>query len=154
MGERGAPPTPTAILHARGSKRAKYRNIHEPRPAPSLPKMPSWLDDIGRKEWRRMVPMLHKLGVLTKLDKSALASMCQSWSEYIHAIQAIREMGELVEAAEGRPHLNPMVKVRDSAFDKWRRMAREFGLTPASRPRIQANEPEGDKDGVDRFFIR
>jgi P27 family predicted phage terminase small subunit len=41
-------------------------------------------------EWARVAPMLHRLGLLTKIDGQALATYCQTWGRWREAEQRSR----------------------------------------------------------------
>jgi len=81
MGRRGPPPKPTALKLFAGTFRKDRAPKREPKPAQTkgFPKPPSFLGQIAKQEWRRVVPELHKLGILTKVDRAALAAYCESY---------------------------------------------------------------------------
>ncbi len=74
MGRRGPAPTPTNLLRLRGSPLAtKRRDRTEPKPDPTRPRCPSWLDEEAKAAWRQLVPHLDAMRVMTRIDGNALA---------------------------------------------------------------------------------
>ncbi len=65
MGARGPAPTPTKILEARGSWRAKARAGELTFPV-ERPECPAWLSTEARAEWDRVVERLEGAGVLAQ----------------------------------------------------------------------------------------
>lgn len=133
MAGKGPPPTPTAILKARGSWRAEARK-DEPRPALAAPTCPEWMPDDGKAEWKRVVGELSGLGLLTRLDRAALAVYCQAWSDFVLASTQ-----------------SDSFTVRDVAAKRMIAAAAQFGMSPAARARVQASKPESKSD-KSKFF--
>src|SRR5581483_7260694 len=126
MGRRGPPPTPTKILELRGSWRAKERP-GEPQPPPGAPPMPEWLSEEARAEWQRMAPELEALGLLSVLDRAALAAYCQAYAELVEATALLNREGRVLEAPVfskageltghvRKPH--PAVRLQRDAFGR------------------------------------
>lgn len=117
--------------------------------------MPRWLDDEGTAEWRRVVPALAATGLLAKVDRAALALLCDAWSQYVAARREIKKRGKVIVTANGRWVKNPTVTIMNEAAARWQRLAAQFGLTPSSRAGL-ANPKENPQEnrGKDRFFKR
>jgi P27 family predicted phage terminase small subunit len=158
MGQRGPAPTPTSILNARGSWRAKQRQ-GEPQPTKGAPPMPRWLSKEAKAEWKRIVPELLALGLLTLVDRTALACYCQAYAELVEATRLVDQEGRILEvpvfnkAGEQTGttrKAHPAVRLQRDAFARVKAFLGEFGLTPASRPRV--NVPAGrGPDAFGRF---
>lgn len=56
--------------------------------------MPDWLDADAQVEWDRVVPDLLKLGLISGLDRQALAQYCEAVSDYRRWTLKIRELNE------------------------------------------------------------
>jgi hypothetical protein len=69
---RGRKKTPTNLVLLRGNPGKRALNKEEPKPRPVLPEPPGHLDTGAKREWRRVAPELHQLGLLTVLDVDAL----------------------------------------------------------------------------------
>jgi P27 family predicted phage terminase small subunit len=152
----GPPPTPTPILNARGSWRAKAREKSgEPKLPVETPSCPSWLSKEAKAEWRRQVAALVRMGVLAKADRAALAVFCEAWSEFQQASETIGRSGLLLKDPEtGALKRNPLLKVRNDAADRVVQLAGQFGFTPAARTRLRATQEDkkDDPQGKARFF--
>jgi phage terminase small subunit len=81
------------IVTGNPGKRAISRA--EARPPAKLPKPPRELiGEAARKEWFTVSKQLYELGLLTAIDRTALAAYCQAygrWSQAEHAIAAMAE---------------------------------------------------------------
>src|SRR3990172_7573668 len=80
MGYRGPAPMPTAQKEFEGNRGKRALNAREPKPRASAPKCPEHLDADARLEWRRIVPKLARMKVLTEVDGIALAELCQTYA--------------------------------------------------------------------------
>ena len=49
----------------------------------------------GAKEWRRLVPVLKRMRVLTEADGIALRNVCQTYSTLIQAQEKLTKQGIL-----------------------------------------------------------
>lgn len=142
---RGRKPTPTALRLLRGNPRKRPVNALEPRPA-VLDKLdpPEWLDEGAKVEWRRLAPLLTRLGVLTETDTDALCAYCEAWTTWKQATQKIRQFGMVVKATKSGvelPVISPYVKIAERATAQMRSFLVEFGMTPSSRARLHTASP-------------
>ncbi len=146
MGYRGPIPKPTTfeILEGRPGHRPINRN--EPKPRNVAPKCPEHLDEKARREWRRIVPILMRMRVLTEADGYALASLCQTYSTMVKAQEKLNETGFLYKSPSGYVMQSPVLAVVNQCIETIVKLSREFGLTPAARSRVitTAAEPELD----------
>ena len=143
---KGRKPTPTALRLLRGNPRKRPVNAREPQPTrvPEDLAPPEWLDDAAKLEWRRLAPMLARLGVLTETDGDALAAYCEAWTTWKQATQKIRQFGMVVKANKAGvelPVISPYVKIAERALQSMRAFLVEFGMTPSSRARIHTSAP-------------
>lgn len=95
MSRRGPAPKPTRLKIAAGNPGKRPLNPREPKPATVDPPMPMWLSKRAQAEWRRIVPELLKLGLLTSIDLAALAAYCQAYAEFEIATRTIEEEGRI-----------------------------------------------------------
>lgn len=150
MGRRGPAPTPTKILAARGSWRADERP-NEPTPSAETPKCPDWLSVEGRAEWDRICRQLDAMGILAAADRALLVAYCEAWAEFAAMEKLLKKMQPMLKTKKGVWYQNPIIGVRNRAFERLRRAACEFGLSPASRTRVQA-APAKPTSAKLRFF--
>lgn len=159
MGRRGPVPMPKALKKRRGT----YRPSRAAKDAMELPvetpDVPEWLDDEGRKEWARVVPMLEEAKVLSAIDRVALGNYCAAVSLAIKATREYQKYGVALTKNK-RVYTHPMIKVAQEARAQALRIGAEFGLTPASRTRVSGKAAktghEGDggkKDDAEKFLF-
>lgn len=123
MTQVGRKPKPTAQKVLQGTFRKDRHGdggVEYPRTQGAQP--PYWLTNHdARDEWDRLVPILEEQLVLTEGDWTNLAHMC-----VLHGkIVALYKAGEF-------PTTSQLAELR--------KLANEFGLTPASRARIPSNK--------------
>lgn len=148
---RGRKPRPTHLKLVTGNAGRRPLNRREPRAVPALPEPPAHLSTAALEEWKRLAPELARLGVLTSLDRAALAGYCQAYADWIEAEAKLRQHGKLMRGHRGRLVKSPYVRLRDSALVLMLKFSAEFGLTPSSRSRVVAAPPEPD-DPADKYF--
>lgn len=148
---RGRRPKPTAIKLVRGNPGKRPLNHREPKPTLTIPRCPPELSAVARKEWRRISRHLSELGLLTAIDRAALASYCQGWAQWLDANVQLQKHGPVVRAPSGYPMLSPYLAVASQAYTQMRAMLIEFGMTPASRSRVEI-AVQRDPDPAARFL--
>lgn len=95
MGERGPKPQPATVhlLKGHASHKRLGTLLDELKPEVEIPDCPPHLLKEARKEWRRITPELERYGLVSKLDRGALALYCQAWAWMVyHEEQLQREM--------------------------------------------------------------
>lgn len=111
-----------------------------PRPAPAMPKPPTWLSPPAKRGWRRVAPGLYRLGLLAELDRQALAQYCQAVARIEEAERALKD-GQFYEN-RGRQYLKPEYRILQDSLKEVRAHCALFGLAPGPRMRMQLPEPE------------
>ncbi len=132
----GPVPQPTKLKMLRGNPGKRPLPRGEPHPSPCVPTRPAWLLPEAKREWNRIVPELHRLGLLTVIDRAELAAYCQCWAMYVEAVLDIREHGTTFETQTGYQGPRPSVAIMVKMLDKVLAFAARFGLSPADRSRI------------------
>ena len=150
MGYRGPIPKPTSLEIAERRPGHRAINRNEPKARNIAPKCPDHLDDRAKKEWRRMVPILQRMKVLTEADGYSLANLCQTYSTLVTAQEKLSEAGILYKAPSGYIMQSPLLAVVNQCIETITRLSREFGLTPAARSRIIAQTD--DDDGTEEIM--
>jgi len=118
--------------------------------SPSAPTPPTWLDREAAAEWRRVVPPLESIGVLSKVDRGVLASYCTAWSHAVKARAVLEESGLVVEGPRDGPAKNPAWQIYRDATTLATSLAKELYMTPAARLRSTMPEaPHGDEGVLD-----
>lgn len=148
---RGRKPKPTHLKLVTGNPGKRPINEREPVPQQYLPTPPSELSDDAKVEWGRVAEELYRIGLLSGIDRAALAAYCQAYGRWVQAERAIAEMakrdpltgGLLVKTTNGNAIQNPLVGTANKAMSDMVRFAAEFGMTPSARSRIEAGPPVG-----------
>ena len=99
---RGRRPKPTAIRRLEGNRGKRAWNHDEPKPPDAHAALPR-ASRAGRAqtEWRRVARTLHAMGVLTTIDRAALAAYCQSLRRWVEAEQKLKETPAALQDALG-----------------------------------------------------
>lgn len=144
---KGPAPKPTKLKVLEGNRGKRPLNLYEPKPAPIRPSCPSHLSKEAKREWRRMVPQLERLGLLTQIDRAALAAYCQAWGRWVEAERILKEKGPpLYKTKKGNVITSPMLWVANKSLEQMHKFLIEFGMTPASRSRISVKTDNQDSN--------
>jgi P27 family predicted phage terminase small subunit len=162
-GSRGPLPKPAALKLLEGNPGKRSLNLAEGiNPRVEIPSAPKHLGIEARKEWKRITPILDELGLISGLDRAALALYCQSvgrLSELETAFNGI--VNRLVEGdadgtgamaypdavyaasysvtPSGYAQQSVIVQLIKSHREQVNRYLMHFGLSPAARGRVQAS---------------
>jgi P27 family predicted phage terminase small subunit len=101
-----------------------------------MPRCPGHLSPAAQKEWRRLAFTLHRMGVLTVVDRAALAAYCQAWGRWVEAEEKLRETPVLLKTPSGYVQQSPWLGIANKQLELMGRYMVELGLTPASRSRV------------------
>ena len=138
----GPPKTPTAMLKLRGSPLAKTRS-NEPRPQVGIPDPPDYLTKEERANFRRFGKMLNGMGVMTVADAAMLGRYCRMFTRWLEAEKFIAENGTTYPKHDATGKTIgfgefPQVGIADRAAGHMLKIEVQFGLSPASRPKLAA----------------
>lgn len=136
---RGRRPKPTALKRLNGNPGKRALNPAEPEPPEGMPTCPDHLSDIAQAEWQRLAETLHDMGVLTVVDRAALAAYCQAYGRWVEAEQKMKSSPPLIKTASGYVQQSPWLTISNKQMELMSRYMTELGLTPASRSRVHAN---------------
>lgn len=135
---RGRKPKPTKTKQLAGNPGKRKLNAAEARIPASLPSCPAHLSKEAKAEWKRMAQVLYQHGLLTEVDRAALAAYCQAYARWVKAERVVSAKGMISLTAHGTQTISPYVRIARQAMDDMRKLAVEFGLTPSSRSRVTA----------------
>jgi len=162
-GTRGPLPKPAALKLLEGNPGKRALNLAEGiNPRVEIPSAPKHLGKEARKEWTRITPILEELGLISGLDRAALALYCQAvgrLSELETAFNgivnrmtgdgtgqtAVMPYADAVYAASysvtpsGYAQQSVIVQLIKSHREQVNRYLMHFGLSPAARGRVQAS---------------
>jgi P27 family predicted phage terminase small subunit len=167
----GRRPKPTAIKTLQGNPGHRPLNDKELVAPKGEPEMPKGMLPAARREWKNIVPLLMKLGVLSQIDGKALAAYCDTFAHMEKSRKDIEKYGLVVEEPVIDKFNNPvvlgsipgvppeagasyLVKLKaNPAVANYALFAKlmksfliEFGLTPASRAKLKVEADTGDTD--------
>ena len=146
---RGRKPTPLALRRLKGNPRKHALPVGEPQPRPDLPLPPSFLGEIARGEWERVVYELHRIGIVTGVDQTVLAAYCTVYERWLAAEKSITSL--TIIGATGALVTHPSVAVAHKALDSMYKYMQDLGLTPSARVKLATGVPtEGDT--LDQFI--
>lgn len=139
MGKRGPTKTPTAIIKARGSWRAKTRDAEPEVAEPLVELPPAWLtNDDALECWHRLRPLL---GWMRATDTNIFARYCDTWGRYRQ--RCIELAGAVV--TEQKESLDARVaKLAELLL----RMEAQIGLTPSARTGVKVDEKPRDNKKI------
>lgn len=148
MGRRRAPGggrkrLPTAIHLLRNNAGRRNRDAEvalEQRVEKGVPEPPGFLDALERRRWFEIGRDLDRLGVLAKTDGGTLALMVVARVRWERATAKLRKEGEVLErdnpSGGATKYRNPIAIAAEKAWQQYRAMLMECGLSPASRAKI------------------
>ena len=152
----GRKPKPSHLKAITGNAGKRAANKREPKPRKGIPPCPGHLSLRAKAAWKRLGPELEAMGVLTVADGMALELLVSAYAEYRDAQDLVDREGKTYETVSQSGSV--MVRARPEvamASDAWRRMRAmlaEFGLTPSSRSRVNAADPEREADPFEELL--
>ncbi len=168
----GRPPKPTKLKLLRGTLRKHRTATKEATPATVIPPVPEHLSAQAKVEWTRVSKELSILGLLTRIDRAALAAYCEAWSDWLDASQRCRTKagrdlkviktgerirydtdGKIIERSGGNFIENPYYSIKKRSAELMHKFLTEFGMTPAARTRINAKPVEAAKPSAWKGFV-
>ncbi|MGO9641500.1 MAG: phage terminase small subunit P27 family [Candidatus Acidiferrales bacterium] len=164
----GRRPLPTSLKKLRGNAGKRKLNNAEPRPEPGQPEMLEHLGPIAQSQWRRVVPLLLKLGVLSKLDQAALCGYCAAFERWVLAERDVLKFGLTIQEPVinlktgkqrtlGRRRIfrlkkNPAISTANDAMKLMKSFLIEFGMTPAALTRLRVEPAKEHDDPFDALI--
>jgi P27 family predicted phage terminase small subunit len=149
---RGRKPKPTIEKQLAGNPGKRALNLSEPKPAIKIPSCPPGLKGDVRRAWTRLARELYQIGVLTEIDRDALAMYCVNYVRWLEAEEIIKQKGPIMKTSKGNLIQNPYLAVANRAGEILMKIGAEFGMTPSSRTRIHAEPPDDGKSLADMLF--
>jgi P27 family predicted phage terminase small subunit len=156
-GSRGPLPKPAALrlLEGNAGKRALDLSAGI-NPRIEVPSVPKHLGQEARREWKRITPILAELGLISGLDRAALALYCQAAGRLAELETAFNGMVQakvdggmdyaaaVYEASyavtpSGYAQQSVIVQLIGKHREQLNRYLMHFGLSPAARGRVQAS---------------
>ena len=137
----GRPRKPPAlkILHGDFDKNPQRRNHAEPEMESKSPSCPAWITGEARKEWKRVCDELLQMKVVTEPDRAALEAYCKIYARWRKALLQVEREGMTLDSEHGM-YEHPASKIASRCEDQIHRYLCQFGMTPASRSRVNVTQ--------------
>lgn len=170
MGQRGPKSLPANVLALRGGTAYLQKRESEGaiKPDVEIPNCPRHLLAEARKEWKRVGGELELLGLISKIDRTALALYCQEYSWWVwheeglqRAIKLAAEKaaafaadpandgkewmggdGFMLPTPNGNWTYNPHWVARNKHALLVERFLANFGMSPSARGRVTASDQQ------------
>lgn len=134
-------------------KGAPSRSAPRPRGKAAQPRCPDHLTAPAAREWRRVASALHGMGVLTTIDRAALAAYCQAYGRWVEAEERMRETPLLVRTPAGYVQQSPLLGIINKQLELMGRYLIELGMTPASRSRVSVTPLPAPAEPIEVHLI-
>jgi P27 family predicted phage terminase small subunit len=138
--QRGRKKLPPELKLIRGTER-KDRELHSKKVPAGNARPPTHLDREAKREWRRRVAELLKLGIFGDRDRALLATWCSTWSRLVRAERVLAEKGDVHTTKNGYPVPRPELAIITTCGKTLERLAAHFGFSPVSRQRLELPIP-------------
>ena len=160
MGQRGPTGKPSKVKKLHGTYRGDRAPDNEANPEPANPEKPTWMKMYkykkaenedraimkhANKYWDKNAEKMAKVGLLTEIDIESFAMLCVAYGEFINALLKMVEQGSIVKFNSGNIQQHPYSIRADKAYNKYRQMCKQFGVSPASRTGIEAEVEREEK---------
>ena len=148
---RGRKKIPDNLHYLYGTDRPCRMNPDQPKPDNIVtPPAPSELNQEGRRAWEHYARVLSDLNILTNADLEVLFCFCVACSTLRAAMKLIDDEGHTTASTRGGLKPHPGVYIQHEAMRQIRSFGSELGLSPASRPNIRTNPPDGPSNRSNR----
>lgn len=117
---------------------------------------PRWLiNDVAKKEWRRIVRELNKIQIVGNLDYANLGGYCNAYAHYIQVTEILKDQTYSIERETRTGTIivkNPLVDIQTNYAAEMRRFAALCGLTIDSRLKAAVVKTEKTEDMITEKF--
>ena len=167
-GSRGPLPKPAALKALEGNPGKRALDLSAGvNPRVEVPSAPRHLGKEARNEWVRITPVLEELGLISGLDRAALALYCQAVGRLSELETAFAGMVARLVATgvdycdavyqasysvtpSGYAQQSVIIQLLGKHREQVNRYLMHFGLSPAARGRVQAsNYVQPSLPGID-----
>ena len=124
--------------------------------AEQLEKPPAWLTDAkAKKEWKRLVEELKKIGIIGNLDLNHLGAYCNAYAAYLKATKELKASTLTIEreTKTGKQVVeNPLINIQKKYSEEMRRYAALCGLTMDARLKAGAAKADQKEEEIRARF--
>lgn len=144
-------PTALKVLHGSFVKNPQRQNQHEPEAPADTPTCPTWLDAIGKAEWKFIVGKLQQMNLQTSVDRPLLAQYCQYYSQWRKVTDHLNKHGqiEIVSGENGASYTQVAAefRVQQQLAQAMARILIQFGFSPSARAGLFVDRSAGKQTG-------
>ena len=79
---------------------------------------------------------MHRLGIISQLDRAALAAYCQAYGRWVEAERQLKQTPALIRLPSGYVQPSPWLGIANKQLDIMHKCLGELGLSPVSRARV------------------
>lgn len=158
-------PTSLHLINGNPSKKSasELANGNRRVVAPLIaPECPDFLTGAAKDEWKRIVDDLMTMGILSRVDRTALSIYCQAWADWKMAREKLKAVshgaGFVDITPSGYKQMSVWHQVANRAEERMLKAGALFGLNPSARASLNISAPQGElfpneqKEAADRFF--
>ena len=117
---------------------------------------PIWLiDDIAKKEFKRIVKELKQIDIIGNLDLNNLGAYCNAFSNYIHVTEQLNGQAYYVERETKTGVIvvkNPLVDIQTNYAVEMRKFASLCGMTIDSRLKAATTKINKEQEIIQKKF--
>jgi P27 family predicted phage terminase small subunit len=151
MGKRGPSKIPPEVKMRRGTHRSDRDGVPLA-VTKGVPPCPDWISEDARLHWQKIASMLNDQGLLTQLDQTAIALLCEALAEFIHHKSEAVKNGWTAMSEKGGVYQDPSVGMMNKARETVIRLLREFGMTVSSRANLAVSNKKNPTNEKERFI--
>jgi len=167
----------TSIRKLEGNRGRRPLPDDEPTPEKKMPDKSSAIDTQASRTWKKLAPIMLRLGLLTEVDGDSFSLLCQ-WQSRLCSFQKeykqntgrmnrIRKDLRLIDETMGKAEIKKetrdkldelselhsrqeyLLKEERMYANLYRQYAQEFGLTPKGRVGLSVSTDAGTPEGAD-----
>jgi len=136
-----------------GHRKDRQKNNPAPDPVEEI-NPPEWLNKPGREFYERVGPEMKKYKMLTALDLDSFAELANIFGKIRILEERLQEEGEIIDDGRGSLKKHPASTLVKQHLDHYLKLAKDFGLTPESRQRLDMKEEKdpGQMDPIEKML--
>lgn len=144
MAKRGQKPKPRAVRELEGNR--GHRPLPPKIDVPIGATCPQWLTRGAKDEWKRLYTPLKQAGIVTQIDRAALAAYCVAYDDWHTARKIVQKWIAKYGSYSYRTKTGSLKRIPEfdisrAAQEDMRRWALELGATPSARTRVSPIDP-------------
>jgi|LGVF01.2.fsa_nt_gb P27 family predicted phage terminase small subunit len=98
---------------------------------------PTWMNPVSKKEWRRVIKLIiENEKELEEKDFKTLETYCVNYAKWLKCEEILDNEGLTFKTPNGYIQQRPEVSIGNKAQERLLAAAKELGLTPAARARM------------------